>query len=82
MKTTVEISDSLFESAKKVAQREGTSMRALIEEGLRRLLGERRARRNGFKLRSATFRGEGLQPEYEGAQWTDIRRRAYEGRGE
>jgi hypothetical protein len=81
MKTTVEISDSLFEAAKRLAQREGTTMRALIEEGLRRLLGERRSRRSGFKLRSATFRGEGLLPEHEGADWSDIRRKSYEGRG-
>ena len=59
MKATVEISDSLFESAKRLAHREGATMR-LIEEGLGRLIVERRTRRHGFKLRYATFRGEGL----------------------
>jgi len=81
MKTTVEISDALFAEARRLAQREGTTLRALIEEGLRRLLGERR-RRGRFRLRKVSFGGEGLNPDLEGGSWEDIRRRAYEGRGE
>ena len=39
MKTTVEISDSLAEEAKRVAARERTTLRALIEAGLRAVSG-------------------------------------------
>lgn len=81
MKTTVEISDSLFAEARRVAQRENRSLRALIEEGLRLVLGERRGRRDRFRLRNASFRGEGLQPELAPGEWEEVRRRAYEGRG-
>jgi hypothetical protein len=78
MKTTVEITDALFKDAKRQAERERTTLRALIEEGLRRLLAERR-RRGRFVLRRVTFRGAGIDPEV--GSWEEIRRRAYEGRG-
>ena len=38
MKTTVEISDVLFERAKAVAKQRGTTLRALIESGLTTVL--------------------------------------------
>jgi Arc/MetJ family transcription regulator len=80
MKTTVEIPDSLLEEAKRLASREGTTVRALVEEGLRRTLAERK-RAVGFRLRKATFKGNGMQPALEGASWDQIRDAAYEGRG-
>jgi len=80
MKTTVEIPDSLLEEAKRLASREGTTVRALVEEGLRRTLAERK-RAKGFRLRKATFKGTGMQPAFAGASWDQIRDTAYEGRG-
>jgi hypothetical protein len=80
MKTTVEISDPLLEEAKKVAVREGTTVRALIEQGLRELLSKRR-RASPFRLRKATFRGKGLQRGVQGLTWDKLREFAYEGRG-
>ena len=38
MKTTVEIGKDLFARSREVARREGTTLRALIEEGLRAAL--------------------------------------------
>jgi hypothetical protein len=80
MKTTVELPDQLAEEAKAVAARENTTLRELIEAGLRLVLRERR-RKGGFKLRDASFRGNGLQPEFRDAGWDRIREAAYEGRG-
>jgi hypothetical protein len=80
MKTTIEIADSLLQRAKVVTVREGTTLRALVEEGLRRVL-EERHRRGRFKLRTATFKGAGLQEGLHGASWERIRDAAYEGRG-
>ena len=80
MKTTVEISDSLLEEAKRLASREGITLRALIEAGLRQTLKERGSSRQ-FKLRKASFRGKGLQPGVQGASWDRLREIAYEGRG-
>ncbi len=80
MKTTVDISDRLLEEAKKVAQAERSTVKALIEEGLQRIVKERR-RRGHFKLRKATFKGKGLQPAVAGTSWDRIRELTYEGRG-
>jgi hypothetical protein len=81
MKTTVEISDSLLEEARRVAAREGTTLRMLIEQGLRKIVAERRQRGGGFRLRKASFKGDGLQPGVAGASWERIREMAYEARG-
>ena len=79
MKTTVDIPDSILEEARKLAAREGSTVRALVEQGLRRLISERK-RTGAFRLRKATFKGEGLQPGAAGASWERIRDMAYEGR--
>ncbi len=60
MKTTVDIADQLFEGARRLAAREGTTLRALIEEGLRAVLLSRRAAPKGFVLRDASFAGDGV----------------------
>ena len=80
MKTTVEIPDPLLEEARRLAARQGTTLRALIEEGLRRIVAERK-RTGTFRLRRATFKGEGLQPAVAGRSWDRLREMAYEGRG-
>lgn len=81
MKTTVEISDGILDDARKVAAREKTTVRALIEAGLRREIQERR-RAGRFRLRRASFKGRGLRGELSGATWEQIREIAYKGRGE
>jgi mRNA-degrading endonuclease RelE of RelBE toxin-antitoxin system len=80
MKTTVQIPDSIFEEARKLAHRERTTLKALIQEGLRRIISERK-QRGQFKLRKATFKGNGLQQHLDGVAWDKIRELSYEGRG-
>ena len=80
MKTTVEIPDSLLAAAKKLTARQHTTIRALIEQGLRHVLGERKEGR-AFRLRKATFNGEGLQPDVAEGSWDRLRDLAYKGRG-
>lgn len=80
MKTTIDIANPLLSEAKRVAQREGTTLRALVEEGLRRVLDERQ-RRPPFRLRQVSFGGQGLVPGLSEGNWDEIRRRAYEGHG-
>jgi stalled ribosome alternative rescue factor ArfA len=80
MKTTIQIPDSLFQEARRVAERENTTLKALVEQGLRRSLAERK-RRGGFHLRKATFKGKGLQRALAGASWERVRELSYEGRG-
>lgn len=80
MKTTIEISDHVLAQAKRAAHRDGTTLRALIESGLRTELARRRGARGGFKLRDASFGGNGLQPAAAQAGWDELRALAYEGR--
>lgn len=60
--------------------RENTTLRHLIETGLRIVLRERR-RRSPFALRNASFGGRGLQSEFQDASWERMRQAAHEGRG-
>jgi hypothetical protein len=75
MKTTVEIPDAVLDEAREVAAREGTTVRALIETGLRREIQERK-RRVRFRLRRASFKGRGLQPEAAGVSNSMMRPRS------
>ncbi len=80
MKTTVEISDPILSKAKAFAHKEKTTIRALVEEGLRKVLDERSLHRP-FKLKDASFKGEGFQDEFKNASWEKIRDAVYEERG-
>jgi hypothetical protein len=82
MKTTLEISDSLLRNARKIAVREGTTLRALVEQGLRQIVAAKKQRRPAFRLRQVTFGGHGLRPELRDAGWDRIRDLIYEDRGE
>ncbi len=75
MKTTVEIPDSILKEARELASQEGTTVKALVVESLQKVIAERKSR-GEFKLRKATFKGKGLQPDVAGAPWTH---RAYRG---
>jgi hypothetical protein len=81
MKTTIDIPAALLEEAHRAARREGTTLKALVEAGLRRILAERRSGAAPFRLRDASFLGEGLQPGVEEGSWEAIRDAIYEGRG-
>jgi Bacterial antitoxin of type II TA system, VapB len=80
MKTTLDISDPLLREARKVAARERTTLRSLVEQGLRQIVAEKK-RRTAFSLRKASFKGHGLRPELADAGWDRLRDLAYEGRG-
>ena len=80
MKTTVERPDALLNRARRLAAREGTTIRALVEESLRRVLAERE-REPRFELKAVTFKGEGLREEVAAGGWEGIRDQIYEGRG-
>jgi len=80
MKTTIEIPDPVLNEARRLAEREGTTVKALVELGLRRVIADKR-RGAGFRLRKASFKGQGLQPQLQGASWERLRELAYEGHG-
>jgi putative antitoxin of VapBC-like toxin-antitoxin system len=80
MRTTIDIPDALLEEARQAAARDHTTVSALIERGLRQTLAERTGARE-FRLRRATFKGEGLQPGVADGTWERLRDLIYEGHG-
>ena len=80
MKTTIELSDDLASRAKAYAARQGITLRAVVEQGIRQVLSEDR-RRPGFQLRDASVGGKGMQPEFQDGDWSKIRAAIYEGYG-
>ena len=73
MKMTVVIAEDLFARTREVAQREGTTMRALIEEGLRAALA-RREQKTSYQWPDLSVSGEGLAPEIEEGSWEPLSR--------
>ena len=76
MKTTVDIADDLLLRAKREAEASQTTLRSLIEEGLREVLG-RKALSKQKPIKPVTFRGRGLQPAFRGKGWDAIRDTIY-----
>jgi hypothetical protein len=81
MKTTIEIADGVLDDARRLAAREGVTLRSLVEAGLRSEIGRRKRAGQAFRLRRASFKGRGLRPELATASWDRLRELAYEGRG-
>jgi hypothetical protein len=73
---TVELPDDLLREAQQIARAEGTTLKSLMEEGLRAVVGRHRESRR-FELEDASLGGRGLRPEFAGADWASIRYAAY-----
>lgn len=79
MKTTIDIAPDLLAAAKEEARRRGSTLRALVEEGLQRVLvtsGD-----SPYTLPDRSVGGRGLVADLRGSSFEEIRDRAYEGRG-
>ena len=72
MKTTIDLADDLARRAKSLARRDRRTLRALVEEGLRLVLGREGRGSRPYKLKDASFRGSGLTPEAAAAGWARI----------
>ena len=81
MKTTINMSDSLFSQVKKLAENRGTTFKAVVESAVRMFISVEDQKKRSFKLKTHTFSGEGLQDGLKESDWSEIRRRIYEGRG-
>jgi len=74
MKTTIEIADNLLARAKARARARHITLRALIEESLATTLDQPMA---GPTVKPVTFKGNGLNRDFEGASWDKIRDAIY-----
>jgi Bacterial antitoxin of type II TA system, VapB len=76
MKTTVEITDSLLAEARRLAAARSTTLRQIIEEGLRKVIETKP--KQPFRLRDGSFGSGGMRRKMT---WDEIRGEAYQGRG-
>jgi len=72
MKTTIEIADELLLRAKRRARRDRTTLKAVIEDSLRRTLTEPQDAAR-FRLKKHPFKGEGLDPAFRDGRWDAVR---------
>lgn len=78
MKTTIELPDALFAQAQQHAKSHHMTMKALIEQGLRKVMTEQ-TEEKPFKLRDGSFKGgNGMTPEFQNATWGQIREFIYD----
>ena len=81
MKTTVELNDSLFEETKRYASQHRITLRAVLESALHDYLKQQVMITAPFRMRRATFWGQGLQAGIQEGDWNQARSRIYEGQG-
>jgi len=77
MKTTIDIADDLLLRAKRVAERENTTLRSITEEGLRLAL--QRRLRKPKTIRPFVVKGRGAPPDLS---WVKLREVLYGDEGE
>jgi len=76
VKTTVDIADDLLKRSQQLAKREGSTLRAILEEGLRLVLKNRRTPAS-YSFHFPTFGKDGLNAEFRDADWEKIRTTIY-----
>jgi Bacterial antitoxin of type II TA system, VapB len=81
MKTTLDIPDPLLDQVRRIATRDGETLRSLVEQGLRKVVAERSAKGKPFKLRNVSVGTPGVQSAYEKLSWEEKRALMYEGHG-
>lgn len=80
MKSTFDINDALLARAKRHARKIGKPVRALVEEGLRRVLDEAAAPSPGYTLPDCAVGSAGAPNPLENYSWQDLRDEIYGGR--
>lgn len=71
MKTTVDLPDALFQRARKLAKKRGTTLRSLIEDGLLRVLND--TGREASSLSDCRVGDKKGSYPLEGKSWQEVR---------
>ena len=79
MKTTIDIADALLVRAKRHAQRAGVPLRAVVEEGIRRVLAAEDAPTT-YRLPDLSVGNARDENPLESLSWPDLRDEIYGGR--
>ena len=81
VKTTLEIQDELLLRAKRLSKRVGKPLRALVEEGLRRVLSEQSGNVAPYELPDCSVGDPSHRDPLEAWSWQDLREEIYHERG-
>lgn len=68
MKTTIELPDALFAQARRFADAHDMTMKAMVEEGLRKVMASSKPGKP-FRLRDGSVNGNGMTPEFQAMTW-------------
>lgn len=82
MMTTIEINDTLMLTAQQLAQQRNITLRQVMESALQTFVEQEQQKKQGFRLRKCTYRGNGLHQDIQEGDWAAIRKRIYEDQGE
>lgn len=83
MKTTVQIREPLLREVQALARKEGSTLKAAIEEGLTNYVAKRRRKAKPFVLKDGSYPpADQVKELSEPRPWEEIRAIIYEGRGE
>lgn len=77
MKTTIDIADALLLEAKALASEQHTTLREIVEDGLRQAIKQRKSQRR-FTLKDLSVGGRGLRAPWSDDDWGAIRAAAHE----
>lgn len=80
MKTTIDIHDSLLERARHLARETGRPLRAVVEDGLRRVLDET-DRATPYRMPDRSVGSPDDPNPLEAMSWQDVRSEIYGGDG-
>ncbi len=80
MKTTVEIDDELLRRAKIRAAEQGSTLRSVLEDALRRLLNEHHERSSGYRMADRSVHGRRISSEFLPWHWDKVADLVYEDR--
>lgn len=76
MKTTIDISDALFDQARAQAKARGVTLRALVESGLRMVMAQSKPITERFELQDFSFGMPGphgnLEEHSDPTKWRDM----------
>jgi hypothetical protein len=80
MKTTIDITDPLLAQAKRLAAKRGTTLKALMEQGLRHVVADK-AHAAPYQFVPVTDKMPVVPGGYPHMSWEQMRDIIYEGRG-
>lgn len=81
VKTTIDISDTLFRQIKRQAAQADLTFREVVESALSEFLIGHKKNKKPFKLKKSHFKGNGLVDGLKEGDWETIRSLIYEGHG-